>query len=160
MRLPRRSLRSLVAAAKYAPEVDALGELDGTVSEVPAPWLVRPASRYADLPPLLPKNHPRRRAVRRALRARMEILGQVDQDLPWEECPAALRHIDEIFPYGMSFAEIGTVLGTRKQQVFKIYLRALAKLRAALGDDVELFLEALRAEPPPPSAWDAMYQAA
>jgi hypothetical protein len=54
----------------------------------------------------------------------------------------------------MSFAEIGAVLGTRKQQVFKIYLRALAKMLEGLGADEERIREALQTETR--SAWEAM----
>ncbi len=172
-------MRAIVAAAKYAPDDDEdLDELERVervhASEThrtyspryperaqPAnPWLVPDRRSIAHLPSLSRRGMGSTGHQRRAIRVRMELLGHVDMDTPWEDCPEAIRHVDQLFPDGMSFAEIGQVLGTRKQQVFKIYLRALEKLRTHLGDDVELFLEALRAEPPPTSAWEAIYRAA
>jgi hypothetical protein len=79
-----------------------------------------------------------------------------DPDAPWEETPGRVRHFADYFPEGMSFAEIGAVLGTRKQQVFKIYLRALAKMLEGLGADEEKIREALQAETR--SAWDCMLE--
>jgi hypothetical protein len=77
-----------------------------------------------------------------------------DPDAPWEETPASVRRFADYFPEGMSFAEIGAVLGTRKQQVFKIYVRALRKMLEGLGADEERIREALQAETR--SAWDCM----
>jgi hypothetical protein len=95
--------------------------------------------------------------VRISRRDRLERIGQdPSPDAPWESTPERVRRFAELFPDGMAFSEIGHVLGMRKQAVFKIYLKALAKLEVALDADEEAVRAALIERDEVRSAWDAM----
>lgn len=60
----------------------------------------------------------------------------------------------ELFPDGMTHAEVGFVLGMHKQSVYKIEQSALQKIRDALGDDIEAFRDLLRAADERRDYWD------
>lgn len=93
--------------------------------------------------------------VRASRKARLARIGRDPRpDAPWSETVPRVRRFAELFPDGMSFAEIGHVLGCRKQQAFKLYTRALRKLEAATEGD-EALREALDGEETR-STWDAM----
>lgn len=93
--------------------------------------------------------------VRVGRRERLARIGRdPNPDAPWSSTPLHVRHFADYFPDGMSFAEIGEVLGVRKQQAFKIYVRASRKVAEALAREEQRVREALRQRDAATSNWD------